>query len=108
MSFIEPAFGTISDCFEIVVLSIFQDIQFKRYSLTDYRNDNMYTSLYFYMLFLFYNTFALQFFLAIVVFPFSNLRRKYQLSIEAAVAYENESQVPLGKTLNYLLMFRII
>jgi hypothetical protein len=49
----------------------------------------------------------MQFFLAIVVFPYSTLRRRYQNSLEAIEIYESRANIPFSEKLRHLLTFRV-
>lgn len=108
MSTIEPAFDSIQSTIELVLLSVFQDIQFPEYSLTSYKNSQVLASIFFYLLFLVFNTFAMQFFIAILVFPFASLRARYQLALEALESYETSTSISSTTQLWCLLTFQMV
>lgn len=108
MSTIEPSFNSIPSTIQIVLISVFQDIDFPQYSLTAHKNDLILPSIFFYLLFLVFNTFAMQFFLAIIVFPFASLRRKYQVCLEAIEQYEKGSNISAVTLFINLVTFRLV
>lgn len=108
MSSVEPAFDSIQSTIELVLLSVFQDIQFPEYSLTEYKKSSVLASIFFYLLFLVFNTFAMQFFIAILVFPFASLRARYQLSLEALETYESSISISSTTQLWCFLTFQMV
>ena len=108
MSTIEPSFDSIQSTIELVLLSVFQDIQFPEYSLTAYKNTQVLPSIFFYLLFLVFNTFAIQFFIAILVFPFASLRQRYQVALEALETYESSMSISSSMQLWCLITFQMV
>lgn len=100
----EKKFSSFGKSAELVLLSIFQNIEFTSDSLLPAHDLRF--SFFFYTLFLTFNTFVMQFFLAIMVSPFLAISDKYQFAIEASVKYENQSNIGMGTKLWHLLSFR--
>jgi hypothetical protein len=70
----ERSFTDFYKTFEIVALSIFQDYEFPQSSLVEYLDNNYITPIFFFMMFIIFNTFSMQFFIAIIVSSYSVMR----------------------------------
>jgi hypothetical protein len=99
------AYGDLGSTLEQVILSLFQDSPSDSLSFIDYKQDSMIPSMYFYILFLTFNTFLLQFFIAIIVSSYSELRNRYQLEIEMNSRFESTKGLKMSDKLKCLLTF---
>lgn len=102
----ERSFTDFYKTFEIVALSIFQDYAFPRSSLVEYLDDNYITPIFFFMMFIIFNTFSMQFFIAIIVSSYSVMRKKYQNALEALGELEKRDESKLSKKILSMIMFR--
>lgn len=102
----ERSFTDFYKTFEIVALSIFQDYNFPRSSLTAYLSSNATAPVFFFVLFIFFNTFALQFFIAIIVSSYRELRLRYQNALEALGELEKRQGSRLSQKIVSFLTFR--
>jgi hypothetical protein len=101
----ERAFTDFYKTFEIVALSIFQDYAFPRSSLEEYLDNNYITPVFFFMMFIIFNTFSMQFFIAIIVSSYSVMRQKYQNALEALGELEKRQESRLSKKILSMLTF---
>lgn len=102
----ERSFTDFYKTFEIVALSIFQDYAFPRSSLEEYLDDNYITPIFFFMMFIIFNTFSMQFFIAIIVSSYSVMRKKYQNALEALGELEKRDESRFSKKIFSMLMFK--
>jgi hypothetical protein len=79
----ERSFVDFYKTFEIVALSIFQNYDFKKSSLVEYMDNNYMTPGFFFLMFIIFNTFFMQFFISIIASGYTAMRSKYQNALEA-------------------------
>ena len=108
ISYYDVGFTSISASAELISLNIFQSLPYKNLSLVSFSNSSIYRQIFYYMLFIVFNTYAMQLVFSIMNIAYGALKEKYEIAIQSSDKYKSASTNSSWEIFKHLISFQII